>query len=328
VKVLRAASVALLLTGTLLLGAPSGAGAASVDAVGWWWRPQSTSLPTRLPGPPHVGAEQLMVEGQPEGATAMAALRFTLAETEGSPVLTLKPAASSAPLPPDAVVLACLSVGPWAPDAAGPWEAKPVLDCAASVQGIPDGNGGLTFALAPLVGEGGSLDVVLTPGLVASAPPGANGSVFSLVLDKPGPEALATTPGATPTGGSFAGDLGSVPSSSDASSDLSYGGGSSAFAGPTDFAPSAAVAPAAAAVTPQEQLPATTPGAGPVAAASYDGGTRALGVIVLVLGLALAFWSWGVPLQRVRPATVEVTEAVGGLGRFARPRQGTPPSLV
>ena len=327
-RALRGAAVLLLLTGTLLLAGPSGAGAATVDAVGWWWRPQTTSLPARLPGPPYVGAEQLLVEGQPQDANAMAAMRFTLAEGEGSPVLTLEPASTSAPLPADAVVLACRAAGPWAPDAVGPWEAKPVVDCATSVQGIPSGDGGLTFALTPLVGEGGSLDIVLTPGRVAGGPEGANGSTFSLVLDKPGPEVLATTPGATPVGGSFGNDAISSPSA-DPTGAIDYSGGSSAFAGPSAFTPPDAAA-AAPALTPQEQVPLVTQ-TGPgvqAASSSYDGGTRALGVIVLVLGLALAFWSWGVPLQRMRPATEEAPETMGGLGRFARPRQGTPPSLV
>jgi hypothetical protein len=324
---LRAAAVLLLLTGTLLLAGPSGAGAATVDAVAWWWRPQTSSLPARLPGPPNVGPEQLLVEGQPQDANAVAAMRFTLAEGEGSPVLTLEPASTSAPLPADAVVLACRAAGPWAPDAVGPWEAKPVVDCATSVQGIPTGDGGLAFALTPLVGEGGSLDVVLTPGRVAGGPEGANGSTFSLVLDKPGPEALATSPGATSTGGTFGNDALSSPSI-DQSTDAAFDGGSSAFAGPPAFTPPSAAA-AVPALTPQEQVPLVTQtGSGVQAASSYDGGTRALGVIVLVLGLALALWSWGVPLQRMRPATEEPPETMGGLGRFARLRQGTPPSLV
>jgi hypothetical protein len=312
----------LLLTGTVLVGAPTGAGAASVDATGWWWRPQTTALPARLPGPPYVGAEQLLVEGQPQGANAVAAVRFTLAEGEGSPVLILKPVA---PLPPDAVVLACRSAGPWAPDTVGPWEAKPVVDCAASVQGIAAADGTVTFALTPLVGEGGSLDIVLTPGVVAAAPAGANGSTFSLTFDKP--TALATSPGATPTGGSFGSGAASVPAS-DVAGDTAFDGGSSAFAGPSAYTPPAAAA-ATPALTPQEQVPlATEPGGAQPATSSYDGGTRLLGVVVLVLGLALTFWSWGVPLQRVRPAVEEATETIGGLGRFARPRQGTPPSLV
>ena len=314
----RRVAITLMALGAALLLAPSDASAASLDGAGWWWRPQTSALPAKLPAPPTVAEGQLLVEGLPSGANAMAALRFTLGDGEGNPVLTVKPAANSQ-VPAEAVVLACRVLVSWAPESVGAWENKPLIDCATSVQGIPGEGGALTFALAPLQSET-TLDIALVPGTVATAPAGANGSTFSLVIDRPGADALQVSAGSGPTGGDFAssdaGSFGDVaPGTFDA-------GPSGAFAAPS-FTPPAAAPAAAPSLTPTEQAPSVaTPAAPEPISDGYDAGTRALGLIVFAIGAAVALRS--VLQSRGGP---DLTESVGGLGRFARPRTGTPPPL-
>jgi hypothetical protein len=303
--------------GAGLLLAPPSAAAASLDAAGWWWRPQTSALPVALPPPPNVAAGQLLVEGLPQGANAIAALRFTLGDGEGSPVLTVRPAANSN-VPADAIVLACRVLVPWSEESAGAWENKPLVDCATSVQGIPGEGGSFTFALAPLQSET-TLDIALVPGTVPAAPAGANGSVFSMVLDRPGAGALQVSASSGPTGGDFAssdpGGFSEAPGTFDA-------GPSGAFAAPS-FTPPAAASAAMPSLTPTEQAPSVTPDAAPQPISDgYDAGTRALGLVVFALGAAVALRS---ALQS--RGEVDVTESVGGLGRFSRPRVGIPPPL-
>ena len=337
---LRLPAAALAIIGLVLMLYPPVAEAAALEATGWWWRPQTASLPAPLPPPPDVGPEQLLVQGQPEGATAVAALRFTLNEDEASPVLTIKPADGSQ-VPATAIVLACRAVVPWAPAQAGAWENKPIVDCATSVQGIAGEAGALVFAAEPLL-SGPVLDLVLVPGTTPDGPPGANGSVFSLKFDRPGPDALATTSGSSSTGGTFTESVGSSPDSgseafgSTAPSDT--GVASPAFAGPP--APSGVdVAPAAeAALPPQQQanpgaVGYSPPGLTPAANAGDDDAdtrTRTLGFLVLVASAGLLFWSSATPglgTGVAAPAGEVASVASGGLGRFARPRLGPPPPL-
>jgi hypothetical protein len=309
--------------GAALLLAPSYASAASLDAAGWWWRPQTSALPVPLPAPPTVAKGQLLVEGQPQGANAVAALRFNLGDGEGSPVLTLKPVSGSQ-VPADAVVLACRSLVTWAPEEAGAWENKPLVDCATSVQGIPGDGGALTFALAPLQSET-VLDIVLVPGTVASAPAGANGSTFSMVLDRPGPDALHVDTSSTPTGGSFSSSADSGSSSSGGATGTFDASPSGAFSAPS-FTPPVATPAASGSLTPIEQAPSVATRAAPKPLSDgYDAGTRALGLGVFALGAAFAVQS--VLRSRRDPAAAAAVESVGGLGRFARPRSGNPPPL-
>ena len=345
----RIPAALLAVTGLVLLLTPPGAGAATLEATGWWWRAQSASLPAPLPPPPDVSPDQLLVQGQPEGATAVAAVRYTLNEGEEAPVLTIKPAEGST-VPDTALILACRVVVPWEPAQAGAWEAQPLVDCATSVQGVisPDG---VTFAVAPLQ-SGPSVDVLIVPGRDPAGPPGANGSAFSLKFARPGPEALMTSPGSTSTGGSF------TPSDTPSGSDSASGGAigseptvsSPAFAGSSGENTAPLVTPAAeAALPPQRQAsPGATgfsPQSGIPAAAADDDNetrTRTLGFLVLVAGAGLLFWSssgagTGGAGERIglgrfareAPAVVPtgVPPTTGGLGRYAKARTAPPPRL-
>lgn len=351
--------VAVLLGGWLLLaGSPVGAvEAASVDDIGWWSRTNQEPTLGGVLTPPTVTPGQLVVEGTAEGATAIAAIRATLPEGTGSPVLTLEVARETGGA--TAVLLACQAGSGWTGAHGGSWDAKPSPDCSQSVQGIPAEDGTTwSFALAPLQ-FGDQLDVVLTPGVDTERPEGLNGSSFRLVFERPSPASIEASESSGADESDFPApdvDFGSPPPPSNGSSGSSgpgassspgFGGGSS---GSSSFSipvpPSEdelASQPARAALPAAEQgLTATAPvlsaqnpleTAAPVGDGADAG--RAAGALVVLLGAGLLVWSsnQSVPERQVLsrfasagPSTTSVVaasptdEPVGGLGRFRRVR--------
>jgi hypothetical protein len=329
---LRLLAVTLLALGAYpVLGVSAG----EPGAAGWWSR-TSTPLPVN-PAAPTAGEDQLVVQGEPSGANAIAALRWTLAEGESSPTLTIT-AADGSMVPTEALILACRAGSPWEDTADGAWADAPKVDCGTSVNGVVADDGTITFALGTLL-DGSDLDIVLTPGTT----PEGRGSTFSLIFDRPGADALMTSDGGgdetafdpVTAGGDFStesSDSFSAPST-DAGSFTAPSGGTDSFAAAEPALPA------------ENQVP---PGSGDDQAAS--GGTgqaamqqaasssdrdraRTLGIAVLLAGAAAAAWSFmasapaevprgGVPAPPVAASTVP-----GGLGRFVRPRTGPPPSL-
>lgn len=363
-------AVVAMAAGCALGFAPS-ASAVTVDGSGWWWRPNTATAPVDVPPRADVTPDQLLAEGTAEGSTAVAAVRFTLSEGEGSPILTITPTQDSV-LPPDAVVLACRVASAWEPVQGGKWERRPVPDCFTSVQGIPGDGGTLVFALTPLQSDR-DLEVLITPGNNPAAPnDNARGSVFTLKFPKPTAADLKTSSdeagGFSGVGGDFSSpdpssfgadsetDNSGTGSSFDTGSSIDSGssfdsgattfdgggatsfGPSPAFSQPSTFTAPTAVAPAASASVPAAEQAGPTGVAPPLQAApvSNDAGSssgRTLGILVLIAGAALAFWAYSSSMTAAVAPVVPVapppgTEPViGGLGRFARPRLGPPPSL-
>ena len=344
----RIVAVLAMAAGSALSWVPS-ASAVTVDASGWWWRPNTTAAPIDVPPRSDVGPDQLLVEGEPEGAVAVAAVRFKLAEGETSPILTITPTSDSL-LSPEAVVLACRVGSSWVPAQGGKWELKPIPDCGTSVQGIPSDGGKLTFALTPLQ-SGADLEVVIAPGKNPTAPNDyVPGSAFSLKFAKPTSADLKTSTddagGFSGTGGDFASpdpssfgadsgsSAGSGSSSSfdsgssstfDSGSSSSFGGGggstsfgaSPAFAQPSTFTAPTAVTPAASASLPASEQAGPT-GLAPVQAAPVANTAapaskgRTLGILVLLAGAALGFWAYtGSAAGRGAPVAAPVALAPG-----------------
>jgi hypothetical protein len=354
----RLVAVVAMAAGAALSWVPP-ASAVTVDGAGWWWRTNTTTVPVEVPPRADVGTDQLLVEGEPEGATALAAVRFKLAEGESSPILTLTPTPDSV-VPPTAVVLACRVGSAWTPAQGGKWERKPIADCFASVQGIQSEAGTITFALTPLQ-SGTNLEVVIVPGVDPNAVnDNARYSSFSLKFATPTAADLKTTTGDAgfsgtggdfnaPDPGSFGADTDGTSGGSSFDTGSSFDAGSSsfdsgasfgpapAFTQPSDFAaPTAVDSPAEAALSPSEQAGSTGVApvqAAPVATTSESNGGRTLGILVLLAGGALGFWAYSGSAAGRGVAAVPVAPppgaepVMGGLGRFARPRTGPPPSL-
>lgn len=356
-RLLRA-SLALCALGIGLVSSPAPAGAASVTKSAWWTRasdPGSLVPPAaQVPGvtapeapvaPPTADAAEgeVVVQGAPNGALAIAAITYALSPGESGPTLTITPSEGSN-VPADAVILACRAAIDWEVPATQPgtWQDKPLVDCGRSVNGIvaPDGTS-VSFSLQPLV-SGNDLDVVLTPGTTGeTTPAGPVGSTFQLTFNATDGAVLATTPAPSTSSGSSSSGPSSSPSFTPAAPpSVSVGG--STFTPPE----SPVVQPA---LEPQDQAPTVpqvaAPPTQPVAAAEDDT-AQAVGFIILLLGAALAGWAYLTPERRDddaaplvglgrfrRPvpaaALVEAPAepVTGGLGRFSRLRTGPPPSL-
>lgn len=346
----RLLGLAGLMIGALLVLAAPFAGAqdaASLDDSGWWARTNQDPLLSPAAGP-DVTPGQLAVEGAPEGATAIAALRATLPADAGSPVLTLGVVSE---LGADgAILLACQAGSGWTGAHAGPWAAKPNPDCAQSVQGIASDDGSeWTFALGPLQ-FGDQLNIVLTPGVDPARPAGLDGSAFRIVFERPSAASIQVSesegdfspgisvpdftveppPPASGSGGDFTPSFTPIDSGS-------------SFLPPTLTDDDLAAQPAKAALPTDEQgQTATAPVLGaqnPVRAAAIDDAGdagRFLGVLVFLMAGGLLAWSNTQPApERMvlsRFAATATTHAAvthaaepteGGLGRFRR-RRDTP----
>lgn len=330
-KRLRIVGAVLAVAGLALVLVPGRAEAAALRQSAWWSRATTTApvtdtplpaagvnptVPVAAPGPPNVTAEQLHVEGTAAGATAIAGFTYDLAKGESGPILSLTPAAGSA-VPPNAVILACLAAIEWTAPAAspGPWESKPLADCTTSVVGQIVEGGPVVFPLQPLQ-QGTSLDVVIVPGTIPELPAGANGSVFSVTFERPGPDALATTPGRSST------DEEDFDFDFDFDEDFSFEPVTEPFddfvapepvATFDDFVLPVAAPVVAPALDPQDQAPTVPRSAVPAAVVLPDAASaaRTLGFVMLVVGAVTAF---------LTPAEAPADTAVMGLGRFRRAR--------
>ena len=195
---LVAVALAAVVVGVL---APTTAGAAELVDAGWWWRLQADG-PAPVPAPPNVPPGGLMVQGAPDGASAVAAVRFAVPPDAVNPVLTLALAQGGNQGANSGVVLACPATSAWASGDAQAWSTRPEVQCAAPIVGELSADATtITFALGT-VPASGTVDVVLTPGTSDGQPfSGANGSTFSLVLAPPDGGSLSTTSdAATPAG--------------------------------------------------------------------------------------------------------------------------------
>jgi hypothetical protein len=360
----RLVAVALVVTGSGLLFLGSPAVAADVAATGWWSRlatndplsesPQALPVPNpttpdTVPVAATVGADQLLVEGTPDGATAVAAIRWVLADGESSPTLTL-PIGPGSSVSPASVVLACRAGAAWTPPDPSPgrWESKPVVDAQACINGIvADDVSSIAFGLQPLVRRQ-VLDIVLVPGRFADVPElpiaRTDGSSFRWVFDAPTLESLRTIEDSGFVEGSGSVFVEPPPAEPEAPAPAepppaaAFGGGTPSVAAPSAPAPAlSAPAPVAPALDPQE---IAAPGAVPPLPLPVESSSaRTLGALLLLLGAACAAWAHLSPhpeaaaigLGRFRRSlvpdgapsgTASATE--GGLGRFARPRDAPP----
>lgn len=323
------AGLAIMMGSSLVLDPARASNATSIDDSGWWWRVQ-TNAALPLPGPPTVAAGQLLVQGAPDGATAIAAVAATLAEGEANPVLTLKVAPGSEASGEGAVLLACQAGSPWLGGDAKPWAEKPQPACdAGGVRGERAADGASwSFDLTALQFND-QVNVILVPGTVEGQQEGAHGSTFSLTFDEPMAEAIQTSPGEPP------------PPPTPSTELLDSGGGGDFTAPPADTgsfnfdSPSVNTAdfalPAVEAALPdveqgltpvapsvQDQTP-LLPASVPVDPRSPH--ARSVGVLLLLLGGGAVYLT-ARQQQPIGPDGVS-----GGLGRWVSPRWGAPPAL-
>lgn len=350
------------------------------DAVGEptssWWSRLATNTPTdELPAAPPVPAPatpdtvpagatvpdgQLVVEGAPDGASAIAAARWELGDGESSPSLTL-PVGEGSTLHPESIVLACKAATPWSkPEAVpGMWDQKPLVDGFQCVNGIiAEDLSSVAFGVQPLV-SGNVLDVVLVPGKgapveqlagVPEPPADVDGSVFRWMFDAPSADNVQVVAGSDFSDG--AGDRVITPPTSPTPDfgpvDPLPSENVSATDGPETSPPFEGPEQAVAPALPEEDLAASPPDARQVVPAAASGAAnRTVGWILLALAGLVGAWAYltsagsqpdTIGLGRFRTALPGAAGApaasagaaggaVGGLSRFARPRQRPPTPL-
>lgn len=304
-----------------LVVAPAARSAAPAQ-LGWWWAGHLSQLPVSA-SPPDVPKGGLYVAGGLSGASGVSALRFVLPDGASAPVLTLHVAKSSGTV----VFGACRVAGPWKPAEGGAWDTRPKPACdKGAVAGAITAEGGRAVARMPLTSlvDGRVLDVVLVPGKdpatgvdatfdISFEPPGANALAFT---SAPQAEANTTAPTTTFT----------TVASTSASS------------------PSGALGPSAPALAIEPFTPATNiSGAPSPSSAEVSTGSLAstapdpsqsdtngrivgavLGLVVIAVWLLTTRTGLGARLGAISGGA---TDNMRGIGRFAAPRDSSPPTL-
>jgi hypothetical protein len=328
---LRGVAVLLLVVGAcLILPAPSRA--ATIES-GWWWRANNgqdvnlppappTGLPVAPPAPPAPPTAEggLQVAGLPDGALAVAAVRVDEELTS----LTLRVAPNGDANSEQAKLVACAAASPWEPVDAGQWDKKPIVACdtingGGSVAGIRAADGtSWTFPIAPIV-EDGKTDVVIVPLATSDLAPGV-AAPFQIVFVKPTASDFVVAPADTERSPS-------EETAEDTFADETSAFDSSAFGGGlTDSAP--LVRPALDADEQAPVLPAFTN-----APVDEDNASQVVGAVLVLLGIGGLLWGARQPVPAVQSLVrggreiPGVAPQVGGLGRFARAREGKPPPL-
>lgn len=345
---LGGAAVAAAITGAALLLTAPAAGAATLDKVGWWYRPASAPGPlgAAVPAPPGTPEGGLVVQATPDGPNAVAALTFSLTPEELGGMLTLTVAGGTGA--ENAAIQACPAKAAWEAAQAGTFDKRPAEDCNfGSAPGTASEDGKTwTFDITALV-VSGKVDIVLVP----MALPEAGGAApifkpFSISFEKPTSASLAPPSGGGAADvGDLSADPGSFPSG-DAAGSFAPDAGSASSGGGGDFStPSVSGvalggAGALDAAPPAPEIAPSAPAAGdalaatPAAATSGLANRRGLGLALIAL-CALTMLALGATRipgvaamlpPAMRPAVAGQAHE-GGLGRFTRPRTGRAPAL-
>ena len=339
----RGLGIVSLAAAVVLAVAPGRADAAQLTKVGWWWKVNDGTVPVTAPAPPTVPSGGLYVAGAPDDALAIAALHFELGDGEADPVLTLAVAENGDQNGESAILAACVTGSAWEAAENGIWLYKPFPACdQGSVTGVRSDDGMTwTFALAPLLSDG-IVDVTLVPGEDPTLPAEANGSTFQLAFDPPTAASLRTSSGTVAPPMSLP-DFGSPDPGSGVPGFEAPGAGDGLSLAPVD--PAAGFAPSLP--DADQGMTATAPLVqrrnAPLPVDSVEDHTQ-LGVVLLALCGAALLWSAQLPVPGPRRlGTVALSDPAahrpeaglapsadavdGGLGRFARPREGAPPPL-
>ncbi|HUR78251.1 MAG TPA: hypothetical protein VMZ22_09915 [Acidimicrobiales bacterium] len=333
---LRAFAVITMAVGGLLI-VPTPSHAATIE-VGWWSRanmgssPQApavpvvpapqVTLPAEPPAPPNPPNAEggLQVAALPDGASAIAAVRVDQELTS----LTLRVAPNGDANGMSAKLAACAAAAPWEPVLGGQWPAKPVVACdlvngGGSVAGIRADDGSWTFPVAPIAADG-KTDVVIVP-LADSELADGVVAPFQIVFVPPTASDMVVAP--------VSAEPSASPVNEETEALFNDPRAYEEFTSITDDIPVAApiVRPA---LEERDQAPVLPAFA---AAKANDTSAQLLGALLVLLGVAALLWAAHQPtpaiVSMVRGGRVApgVAPQVGGLGRFARAREGRPPSL-
>ena len=352
---LRLAALALLLT----VGSIGPVQAEEPVAAGWWYRLQSGLSPVAVPPPPDAPPEGLYIALDPSGPLAIAAVSYAgTADSQGG-TLTLTFATAPKGVP---TIDACVANAAINGAQAGAWETQPSHDCEAGrAEGSLSADGAtISFTLtSAFLTAAETVDAVLVP--TGSAPftapiakPDASSFTPAAPLTPEGDSGFVPDDGSFGDGddGASFGDGGSFGSGDSFTPDEGFGGGSTplpeapADGGDTDAGGggggNAGETPVAsgpiADEEPVDQMPKLVAVAllGALGAAYWYLSNRAEPAPRLLGGLT-ARREAEVPMSEGEPAVAPIAlpaaaparvgHPVGGLGRFARPRENLPNRL-
>jgi hypothetical protein len=202
--------------------------AVSGVTAAYWWQGNATGAA------PQVPAGGLYVSASPAGAQAVSTLRFTLADGESAPVVTLQVAqlesagAAAATGLNATPILACPTKGAWQEPAGGHGDlsSAPAADCShGSVSGVLSADQKTMKFDLSLLDLGNTVDIEMLPGQVnppaSGTVPGAPSQVypaFDAAFAKVTESQIDVTQGATggtPVGGDTGGAVAPAPASGD-----------------------------------------------------------------------------------------------------------------
>ncbi len=364
-RLVTAAMLAVGTSAVVLLGFAPSATAQAPDVVAWWNAANVGDPAPTPPNPPDVKDGDLLVQGSnaipvssplsagtPASAQAIAGLRFDVAPTAIVGNLTLKIDGTA---PPAVSVVACRATSNFTAETNGQWSDVPSYDGTACVPAALKGDSLVFAGISKLVAPG-SLSIVVLPG-----------SLDRVVLAPPGPAALqvSSSSGLGPAAPPLGSDNGQGTSPSGGSSGSSAGGGGApvgpvggsavAPAPPTVGLPGGTTTTSGGTVAPPAVAGRGAPSAtDPVAAAQSQPTASGLSTRDrrIIAGVVIALEVAGFLALRGLPgpgaaAAVPLTAAAaggrlrppdrlvggprqlstGGVGRFRRERNGTPPRL-
>ena len=290
---------------------------ASTAVTGWWSRLNQGDLDLSPANPGETPEDGVSVASAPDGATAIAALRFTLREGDVNPTLTLKVAGTSTNgNAAETVILACHAGAAWTGGGRQDWESKPPAACdtaagGGSVTGQRSSDGTSWVFPLGVLQLNRTVNIVLVPGKEPSA---STSPTFQVSFARPAPGAVATERGTPPPVPSV--EVAPLP------------------AAPAPADPSFATAPSLETFVPplprsDQVITATAPlvrEASPLVAVAEPLETRTSGwvrLLALMQVLAVAGIGW----HMLRTSSPDGGDELRGLGPFVRSRLGEAPRL-
>lgn len=316
----RGRALAVVVASVAVLGLTwlHSAGAATLVDDGWWDRNQGLTIGAAAPPP--EGA--LRVANDPQGPSAVAAVRYRLDAEESLPVLRLRVIGEAAG--DNAGFEACATDGTWAAADGGSFDDRPADACdRGRVAGtVSDDGTTVTFLVAPIA-NADAVDVVILPAPTAGDPVG---DTFSVDFAAPTDEDLLTTvtpsssPPSTATASPTTAQAGSAPPAPVATT-------AAPAPPPTVAAPTATTtfSPATIAAPAPTTVPSPTPTVleQTAPASSEDGGRNRIGALAVAAALVgIGIWWW-----RTEQQTAVDGPVVAGLGRFRRERTAAAPEV-
>ena len=319
--------------------------ASSPGAVSGWWHQLNQAaapLPLSAPSNPSTPPDGIEVSSNATGVVSIGAVRFSNIPDGSDSELDLRVASGTATSPSgDLVVHACPATNAWKPVQNGKWADRAMYTEASCITGKPSADTkSVHFSLPASILKAGTVDVAIEA--MSAAP-------VTLSFSHPAPSDLVPTAASTPTPTPSAAT--DAPASAPAPAAAETAPADTSVSAPsTDASPSAGpglsrpssdpVTPPAA--TPSQQL-ATAPADRTLSPASAilppplqdSRSTRILAVALLIgIGLAL-FWFGGETVRAPRlignlggrmgigSTPAAASKPMRGIGRFARPRDGS-----